>query len=81
MSEEKKNRDVALKKYELDIKRLTRFVTQKNTAVIEKTIEKVEKAWTEYRDAEVEYLVGRSPQICTVRHSVTSNNHKLNPLC
>ena len=24
---------------------------------------------------------GRSPQICTVCHSVTSKNHKLNPLC
>ena len=57
MSEAKKIRDVALKKYQLEMKGLTRFVTQKNSAVVEKTIEKVEKVWTEFRDAEAEYLV------------------------
>ena len=32
-------------------------------------------------EVNIKTVQGRSPQICTVCHSVTSKNHKLNPLC
>ena len=50
----KKKRDVAFKKYDLDIKNLRRRTEEMKITPISRQIEQVQKSWTKFRVAETE---------------------------
>ena len=55
--ETQKSRDVARMKYGRAIKKLAMKIESKDVAMIPKTIEQVEKTWSEFEDAETVFLV------------------------